>query len=191
MRNTGEQGNTQELRQHTWELEEQLGRLAPVISLVDNMVKLGTLYRGQDSSQPLAARGQSSGQTARDKNFPRSDEDERQGQLRRELQRVQAQLAVSHRGLEESGHALGQLEHDLTGLTMQLNARGGHREMIQARIAEVQETASNMQRRRLGIMRQIQELTQKEDLLEQLEAKTILFQLNLKKCKSDMESMYV
>ena len=34
-------------------------------------------------------------------------------------------------------------------------------------------------------------LTQKEDLLEQLEAKTILFQLNLKKCKSDMESMYV
>ena len=34
-------------------------------------------------------------------------------------------------------------------------------------------------------------LTQKEDLLEQLEAKTILFQLNLKKCKSDMESMCV
>ena len=165
MRNTGEQGNTQELRQHTWELEEQLGRLAPVISLVDNMVKLGTLYRGQDSSQPLATRGQSSGQTSRENSFPRSDEDGRQGQLRRELQRVQAQLAVSHRGLEESGHALGQLEHDLTGLTMQLNARGGHREMIQARIAEVQETASNMQRRRLGIMRQIQELTQKEDLL--------------------------
>ena len=165
MRNTGEQGNTQELRQHTWELEEQLGRLAPVISLVDNMVKLGTLYRGQDSSQPLATRGQSSGQPARENSFPRSEEDGRQGQLRRELQRVQAQLAVSHRGLEESGHALGQLEHDLTGLTMQLNARGGHREMIQARIAEVQETASNMQRRRLGIMRQIQELTQKEDLL--------------------------
>jgi len=135
-----------------------------VISLVDNMVKLGTLYRGQDNSQPLATRGQSSG--TRENSFPtRSDEDGRQGQLRRELQRVQAQLAVSHRGLEESGHALGQLEHDLTGLTMQLNSRGGHREMIQARIAEVQETASNMQRRRLGIMRQIQELTQKEDLL--------------------------
>ena len=72
---------------------------------------------------------------------------------------------MSHRGLEESGDALGQLEQDLTSLTMQLNTRGGHREVIQARIAEVQETASNIQRRRLGIMRQIQELTQKEDLL--------------------------
>merc|ERR1719422_1647344 len=166
MRNTGDQG-AGELRQHTWELEEQLGRLAPVISLVDNMVKLGTLYRGQDNSQPLASRGQSSsGQAPRENGLSRySEEDGRQGQLRRELQRVQAQLAVSHRGLEESGDALGQLEQDLTSLTMQLNTRGGHREMIQARIAEVQETASNMQRRRLGIMRQIQELTQKEDLL--------------------------
>ena len=54
MRNTGEQSG--ELRQHTWELEEQLARLQPVISLVDNMVKLGTLHRGQDSSQPLAQR---------------------------------------------------------------------------------------------------------------------------------------
>ena len=32
-------------------------------------------------------------------------------------------------------------------------------------------------------------LTQKEDLLEQLEAKTVQYQLNLKKCKTDMESM--
>ena len=69
---------------------------------------------------------------------------------------------MSHRGLEESGDALGQQEQGLTSLTMQLNTHG---EMIQARIAEVQKTASNIQRRRLGIMRQIQELTQKEDLL--------------------------
>ena len=44
-----------ELRRHTWELEEQLTRVNPVINLVDNMVKLGTLYRGQDNS-PLSQR---------------------------------------------------------------------------------------------------------------------------------------
>ena len=44
-----------ELRQHTWDLEEQLARVNPVINLVDNMVKLGTLYRGQDNS-PLSQR---------------------------------------------------------------------------------------------------------------------------------------
>ena len=44
-----------ELRQHTWELEEQLARVNPVINLVDNMVKLGTLYRGTDN-MPLSQR---------------------------------------------------------------------------------------------------------------------------------------
>ena len=39
-----------DLREHSWELEEQLARLLPVINLVDNMVKLGTLYRGNNSN---------------------------------------------------------------------------------------------------------------------------------------------
>ena len=52
-RNMG--GGVAELRQHVWELEEQLARVGPVINLVDNMVKLGTLYRGQDNS-PLSQR---------------------------------------------------------------------------------------------------------------------------------------
>ena len=34
---------------------KQLTRVNPVINLVDNMVKLGTLYRGQDNS-PLSQR---------------------------------------------------------------------------------------------------------------------------------------
>ena len=49
-----------ELRQHTWDLEEQLARVNPVINLVDNMVKLGTLYMllilatpGQSASENL------------------------------------------------------------------------------------------------------------------------------------------
>ena len=54
MRNLGHQPSL-DLRQHTWELEEQLARVNPVINLVDNMVKLGTLYRGQDNS-PLSQR---------------------------------------------------------------------------------------------------------------------------------------
>ena len=40
----------EELRQHTWSLEEQVARLQPIINLVDNMVKLGTLYRGLNST---------------------------------------------------------------------------------------------------------------------------------------------
>ena len=44
-----------DLRQHTWELEEQLARVIPVINLVDNMVKLGTLYRGSDNT-PMSQR---------------------------------------------------------------------------------------------------------------------------------------
>ena len=54
MRNMGQQPSL-ELRQHTWELEEQLTRVNPVINLVDNMVKLGTLYRGSDNT-PLSQR---------------------------------------------------------------------------------------------------------------------------------------
>ena len=53
-RNSGAQPSL-ELRQHTWELEEQLARVNPVINLVDNMVKLGTLYRGADNA-PLSQR---------------------------------------------------------------------------------------------------------------------------------------
>ena len=55
MRNMGHQPSL-DLRQHTWELEEQLARVNPVINLVDNMVKLGTLYRGADVNAPLAQR---------------------------------------------------------------------------------------------------------------------------------------
>ena len=44
-----------DLRQHAWELEEQVARLNPVINLVDNMVKLGTLYRGSDNA-PMSQR---------------------------------------------------------------------------------------------------------------------------------------
>ena len=54
IRNMGEQP-TGDLRQHTCELEEQLARVIPVINLVDNMVKLGTLYRGSDNT-PLSQR---------------------------------------------------------------------------------------------------------------------------------------
>lgn len=80
---------------------------------------------------------------------------------------MQAQLAVSHRNLGESGDSLGRLEQDLTGLTRELGHSGGrdHRLAVEAMIREVQETASEMQRRRLGVMHQIQELTQKEDFL--------------------------
>jgi hypothetical protein len=181
MRNTGEQGG--ELRHHAWELEEQLARLGPVISLVDNMVKLGTLYRGQESGQPLAQRVQVNQQehrvhhinninninnnnNSRNANITDPEEVE-QGKLKRELQRVQAHLMVAHRGLEESGEGLGRLELELTQLTRELAVRGGreHRQAVEARVQQVQETASNMQRRRLGIMQQIQELTQKEDFL--------------------------
>ena len=55
MRNMGHQPSL-DLRQHTWELEEQLARVNPVINLVDNMVKLGTLYRGPDVNAPLSQR---------------------------------------------------------------------------------------------------------------------------------------
>ena len=55
MRNQGHQPSL-DLRQHTWELEEQLARVNPVINLVDNMVKLGTLYRGPDVNAPLSQR---------------------------------------------------------------------------------------------------------------------------------------
>ena len=55
MRNMGHQPSL-DLRQHTWELEEQLARVNPVINLVDNMVKLGTLYRGADVNAPLSQR---------------------------------------------------------------------------------------------------------------------------------------
>ena len=205
MRNTGEQNG--ELRHHCWELEEQLARLSPVISLVDNMVKLGTLYRGQDSDQPLAVRGQAGhhqphhqaphqqsrqhgfqqqlhhqgGQQQPNQRNPhqqphhqqqhqvvhQSPEKLQQDQLKLQLQKVQSQLMESHRGLDESGQSLAQMEVDLTGLTRQLGVRGGrdHREAVEVSIREVQERASNMQRRHLGFMHQIQELTQKEEFL--------------------------
>lgn len=44
-----------ELRAHIRELEEQKARAGPVISLVDNMVKLGSLYRGPQDA-PLSHR---------------------------------------------------------------------------------------------------------------------------------------
>ena len=54
LRNMGKQP-VGDLRLHTSELEEQLARVIPVINLVDNMVKLGTLYRGSDNT-PLSQR---------------------------------------------------------------------------------------------------------------------------------------
>ena len=87
--------------------------------------------------------------------------------MKLQLQKVQSQLMESHRGLDESGQSLAQMEVDLTGLTRQLGVRGGrdHREAVEVSIREVQERASNMQRRHLGFMHQIQELTQKEEFL--------------------------
>ena len=162
MRNTGEQGG--ELRHHAWTLEEQLARLGPVISLVDNMVKLGTLQNGRESGQPMAVRSQAAQErVVRAPRDPHEGHGEQEA-LRAELQRVQTQLAVSHRNLGESGDSLGRLEQDLTGLTRQLNT-GANRQAVEARMREVQTMASEMQRRRLAIMRQIQELTQAEDFL--------------------------
>lgn len=45
----------QDLGQHIRELEEQRTRAQPIISLVDNMVKLGSLYRGPQDA-PLSHR---------------------------------------------------------------------------------------------------------------------------------------
>ena len=55
VRNTGNAGAEAELRSHARELEEQQARVAPIINLVDNMVKLGTLYRGPEGA-PMSHR---------------------------------------------------------------------------------------------------------------------------------------
>eukprot|EP00096_Caligus_rogercresseyi_P002862 TRINITY_DN1519_c0_g1_i1.p1 TRINITY_DN1519_c0_g1~~TRINITY_DN1519_c0_g1_i1.p1 ORF type:complete len:690 (+),score=208.03 TRINITY_DN1519_c0_g1_i1:129-2198(+) len=45
----------EDLRNHIRDLEEQMARGRPIVSLVDNMVKLGTLYRGPEGA-PLSHR---------------------------------------------------------------------------------------------------------------------------------------
>ena len=106
MRNMGHQPSL-ELRQHTWELEEQLARVNPVINLVDNMVKLGTLYRGADVNTPLSER-LSELQREEEGAVGAVDQErveQQQQVLERELARVQNQLMISHKvsQLEISG----------------------------------------------------------------------------------------
>ena len=67
LRNMGQQPSI-DLRQNVGELEEQVARVNPVINLVDNMVKLGTLYRGNDDA-PLSQRLQHMRQDARKVRF--------------------------------------------------------------------------------------------------------------------------
>ena len=99
MRNMGHQPSL-DLRQHTWELEEQLARVNPVINLVDNMVKLGTLYRGADVNTPLSQRLSDLQRQEEGPAMALIDQDnvEKQQQLlERELAKVQNQLVISHK----------------------------------------------------------------------------------------------
>ena len=112
MRNMGHQPSL-DLRQHTWELEEQLARVNPVINLVDNMVKLGTLYRGADVNAPLSQRlSDLQREEAEEKlvdlqaqaviRLDQVDVEKQQQVLERELARVQNQLEISHKVRDES-----------------------------------------------------------------------------------------
>ena len=111
MRNLGHQPSL-DLRQHTWELEEQLARVNPVINLVDNMVKLGTLYRGPDVNAPLSQRlSDLQREEAEEKlvdlqteaviRLDQVDVENQQQVLERELARVQNQLEISHKVRDE------------------------------------------------------------------------------------------
>ena len=111
MRNMGHQPSL-DLRQHTWELEEQLARVNPVINLVDNMVKLGTLYRGPDVNAPLSQRlSNLQREEAEEKlvdlqteaviRLDQVDVENQQQVLERELARVQNQLEISHKVRDE------------------------------------------------------------------------------------------
>ena len=111
MRNMGHQPSL-DLRQHTWELEEQLARVNPVINLVDNMVKLGTLYRGPDVNAPLSQRlSDLQREEAEEKlvdlqteaviRLDQVDVENQQQVLERELARVQNQLEISHKVRDE------------------------------------------------------------------------------------------
>ena len=110
MRNMGHQPSL-DLRQHTWELEEQLARVNPVINLVDNMVKLGTLYRGADVNAPLSQRlSDLQREETEEKQdlqaqavlrLDQVDVEQQQQVLERELARVQNQLEISHKVRDE------------------------------------------------------------------------------------------
>ena len=110
MRNMGHQPSL-DLRQHTWELEEQLARVNPVINLVDNMVKLGTLYRGADVNAPLAQRLSDLQREETEEKLDlqaqavirldQVDVEKQQQVLERELARVQNQLEISHKVRDE------------------------------------------------------------------------------------------
>jgi len=147
IRNMGEQP-AGDLRQHTWELEEQLARVIPVINLVDNMVKLGTLYRGSDNT-PLSQRmgtkispnrgnhalnrgkpDEIQGNLERSSHTVRTQDDtmveqdtfnKQQKLLEKELVRVQTQLKISHKTLGESGTDMSRFEQDMNALTQELH----------------------------------------------------------------------
>jgi hypothetical protein len=53
--NERNEGNGNEARERLRDLEDQHARTKPIISLVDNMVKLGSLYRGPQDA-PLSHR---------------------------------------------------------------------------------------------------------------------------------------
>lgn len=202
IRNMGEQP-TGDLRQHTCELEEQLARVIPVINLVDNMVKLGTLYRGSDNT-PLSQRmgnvkipprgNQASNgskpneiqgnldhslhalRTQDDTMVEQETFNKQQKLLEKELARVQTQLRISHKTLDESGADMSRCEQDMTALSLEHHNsvqrdmhRGGHSSQntlsIENDMKEVQQKAMDLQRRRQDMMQQIQQLTQKENLL--------------------------
>jgi len=203
IRNMGDQP-AGDLRQHTCELEEQLARVIPVINLVDNMVKLGTLYRGSDNT-PLSQRMgtiktiQAKGNQASNNNklneiqgnldhslhALRTQDDtmaeqesfnKQQKLLEKELARVQTQLRLSHKTLDESVADMSRLEQDMNVLSLEHHNsvqrdmhRGGHSSQntlsIENNMKEVQQAGIDLQRRRHDMMQQIQRLTQKESLL--------------------------
>ena len=88
-----------------------MARLNPVINLVDNMVKLGTLYRGADVNAPLSQRlsdlqreeteEKQELQAPAGLRLDQVDVEQQQEVLERELARVQNQLEISHKVRDE------------------------------------------------------------------------------------------
>jgi len=185
MRNTGEQGGT-ELRQHTWELEEQLARLNPVINLVDNMVKLGTLYRGNSNNNNSSSHSQTvrmKTQELAEEQIQRARKTNGNGNgghlgngvhhvdfddLKRELTHVQTQLQAAQKKLESSSGSLVEVERDIFRLSQQLRVSGpSPRESVElsAHLRTLQQAARDLETRRAHTINIINTLRGREAVL--------------------------
>ncbi|KAL5283541.1 PLEKHA5 family protein [Megaselia abdita] len=173
-----------QLKQHLIDLERQYDKSKPMVNLVDNMVKLGSLYRSNDSStsisrmnDPTAIERYEFNQRLQEKRMLAEEEKqfERQHASQKELQKLEQTVAGNAR-LEQELLVLRQKLQSSRGSQSHLGSSttlnvdnspypNSTTALLESELKRVQNLVGNMQRQRQDLSQAVKQLTENSNRL--------------------------